>query len=215
MDSFMSRTSFLLFIVSFSSLLLANAIPSTRPLHVVHRSDIKPKFLKFCEKTTNPSLCAQTIQPHFHDHQGDVDPLKALEIEVDATHNQTKKTVGVIDELLAKQDTPNSLKDSLKTCKDQYNNILDSIKETKDAIANKDVANAKYKFSAVLSFQSTCKDEFEGGKFPFANDSDAVFQLGGNCLDIFADIVKAAPQQAAPAAQSPPSPFSNIIGTLS
>lgn len=212
----MSRTSLILIISLSSLILLANA--ATRPLHIVRHDpmvDPKAELLKFCKITTNPNLCAQTLEPHYTGIKGALEPLRALEIAVEATNNQTKKTLAIIDELLAKKDASKDLKDSLSVCKDQYSSILDSIKETKDSIAKKDVLTAKYMFSAVLSYQATCKDQFEGLDFPFANDSDAVFQLGGNCLDIIADIQKAIPQKLAPIVNSPPSAFSKIIGTIS
>lgn len=211
---FMNKTKTLLLIVSISSLLLlSNAVPSTRPLHIVHH-DIRSDLLKFCQNTTNSTLCALTIQPHIL--HGDLDPFKALEIQVEATLNETKKTASIIDEFLAKSNTAKALKDSLKICKGQYSNILDSIKETKDAIAKHDLIEAKFKFSAVISYQSTCKDEFEESECPFAADSDTIFQLGGNALDIIAEMEKTvAPKQQEPPVQSTPSQFSSVIGTIS
>lgn len=212
-DNMDFKTKTVLFAISLTSLFfLTNAIPSNRNIHVVRHS-LRSDLLEFCKKTTNPNLCAQTIQPHFL--KSALDPFKALEIEVEATLNQTKKTVAVIAELLAKHDISKSLKDSLDTCKEQYSSILDSIRETRDAIAKRDVITAKFKFSAVLSYQASCKDAFEGleKEFSFASDSDTVFQLGGNCLDIIADLEKAFPQKETPV-QSTPSPFSNIIGTI-
>ncbi|XP_061373649.1 uncharacterized protein LOC133315982 [Gastrolobium bilobum] len=210
---FMSKTNLL--IVSLTSLLLlANDVSSSRDIHVVHRNLRSDLLDDFCKKFTNPTLCAETIQPHYNNHA--LDPLKALEIEVDATLNQTKKTAAIIDELLSKPDVSKPLKVSLDTCKEQYNSILDSIKETKEAIATHDVITAKFKFSAVLSFQATCKDEFEGTKMPFADDSEAIYQLGGNCLDMIADIEKTSgPQKEAAPVKSTPSAFSSVIGTIS
>ncbi|XP_057431016.1 pectinesterase inhibitor 1-like [Lotus japonicus] len=217
MDYHAAKTCLL--IISLIS--LADAVPSTRNnihnvQHNLHdlRSELRSDLSAFCQKTTNPTLCAKTIQPHFL--HNNLDPFKALEIEVEATLNQTKKTIAIISELLAKHDISKSLKGSLDTCKEQYDSIMDSIKETIDAIARKDVIEAKFKFSAVISFQSSCKDAFEGlDDFPIASDSDEVFQLGGNCLDIIADLEKAFPHHDAPVEESTPSAFSNIIGTLS
>ncbi|OIV96009.1 hypothetical protein TanjilG_27113 [Lupinus angustifolius] len=212
MDS-ISKT--LLFFLSLSSIhLLTNG---TRPFHIVHH-DIRSDLLKFCEHTTNPTLCAQTIQPHVLD--GDIDPFKALEIEVEATFNETKKTIAIIDELLTKNNINKSLMSAIKTCKEQYNYILDSIKETKDAIAQHDLIEAKFKFSAVISYQSTCVDEFENVECPFAEGSETIFNLGGNTLDIIADLEKTvAPQEPTPPAPTTNSQSSstsiNVIGTIS
>ncbi|KAH1231708.1 hypothetical protein GmHk_09G024539 [Glycine max] len=123
--------------------------------------------------------------------------------------------------LCAETIHPHFLKNRIEPFKaldieDQYKSMLDAIKETKAAIANKDIITAKFKFSAVLSFQAACKDAFEDGKIPFFEDSDAVYNLGGNCLDIIADMEKAqGPQKMPPVQQSAPSAFSNVIGTVS
>ncbi|KAE9594822.1 putative pectinesterase inhibitor domain-containing protein [Lupinus albus] len=215
MDSISKKL--LLFLCLSSLHLLTNG---TRPFHIVHH-DIRSDLLKFCEHTTNPSLCAETIQPHVLD--GDIDPFKALEIEVEATLNETKKAIAIIDELLLTKNNINnkSLMSAFNTCKEQYNYILDSIKETKDAIAQHDLIEAKFKFSAVISYQSTCMDEFEHVECPFAEDSETIFNLGGNTLDIIADLEKTvAPQQPIPTAPSTDSSQSsstsiNVIGTIS
>ncbi|CAL0301043.1 unnamed protein product [Lupinus luteus] len=205
----------LLFFLSLSSLhLLTNG---RRPFHIVHH-DVRSDILKLCEHTTNPTLCAQTIQPHVLD--GDIDPFKALEIEVEATLNETKKAIAIIDELLTKNSINKSLRSSIKTCKEQYNYILDSIKETQDAIAQHDLIEAKFKFSAVISYQSSCMDEFEHFECPFAEGSETIYNLGGNTLDIIADLEKTVPPQEltppVPSTYSESSSTSiNVIGTIS
>ena len=209
----------ILFTITFASLLYvgignADSSSSSSKIHVIHR-DLRSDLMEFCKKTTNPTLCADTIEPHFL--KSAIDPLKALQVEVEATLDETKKTIGIIGELLAKQDISKSVKDSLKICKDQYNSIVDAIKQTNEAIAKHDVSTAKFQFSAVLSFQASCKDAFEGlqNEFSFAHDSDTVYQLGGNCLDIIADMEKSLPKNDAPVVeQSPPSPFDNVIGII-
>ncbi|XP_004486400.1 pectinesterase inhibitor-like [Cicer arietinum] len=211
----MDFTTKTIFFITLSSLLfVGNAIPSSRDIHVV-RHNLQSNLLEFCKKTTNPTLCQQTIQPSYTNNV--FDPYKALGVEIEATLNQTKKIIGIISELREKQETSKSLKDSLDICKDQYNSILGSIKETKDAIANRDVRTIKFKFSAVLSYQASCKDAFEGmeKEFAFAKDSDVEYQLGGNCLDIIADLEKSEPKNEDPLPQSPPSASSNVIGTIS
>ncbi|KAG4946105.1 hypothetical protein AAZX31_15G122600 [Glycine max] len=203
-----SKTSLILFISLSSLLFLATA---TRNIHI-GRPDIHSDITEFCKKTTNPAVCAQTIQPHFL--KNNLDPLKALDVEVDATLASAKKTLIDIQTLESKKGITKSIKDSFDTCKDQYGSMLDAIKETKAAIAKKDIITAKFKFSAVLSYQGACKDAFESGKIPFSEDSDAVYNLGGNCLDIIADMEKAAGPQKMPPVQQTPSAFSNVIGTI-
>ena len=202
----------ILFTITLASFLfIGNADSPHSNLHVI-RHDLRSDLLELCKKTTNPTLCEETIQPHVL--KGAIDPLKALQVEVDATLNKTKQAIGAIGELLAKNDISKSLKDSLDICKDQYNSIVDAIKETNEAIAKHDIGTAKFKFSAVLSYQGSCKDAFEGleNEFSFAPDSDSVYQLGGNCLDIIADMEKSEPNP--PVEQSPPSQFSDVIGTI-
>ncbi|KAK7331252.1 hypothetical protein VNO77_25472 [Canavalia gladiata] len=211
MDHCISKTTLLIIITISTLFVVTNAVPATRNIHIVRRERHLLDLSDFCKKTTNPDLCTKTIQPFFQN--GGVDRIKALQVEVDATNSQTKKTVGEINTLLSKNDINKSTKSSLSTCKNQYNSMLDSIRDTKNALARNDVVTAKFKFSAVLSFQAACKDEFKGEAFPFPQDSDTVYQLGGNCLDIIADMEKDAPP--APIIQSPPSAFSSQIGTIS
>ncbi|XP_020203395.1 uncharacterized protein LOC109788941 [Cajanus cajan] len=203
-------SSLLLLLLLLTTLILSSAVPTTRDIHIVRR-DLMASLNDLCKKTTNPNLCVQTIQPHFH---GSADPFQALSAEVDATLDEAKKTLADIKTLLTKPDNGKSLKDSLKVCQDQYSSMLDSIADTKASIGKKDVITAKFKFSAVISFQSACKDSFGGQKIPFLKDSDEVYQLGGNCLDIIADIEKALPAKPAPVQQAP-SAFSNVVGTVS
>ncbi|XP_058749441.1 uncharacterized protein LOC131625688 [Vicia villosa] len=198
-----------------SFLFVGNAEPS-EDIHVVNHN-LRSDLTALCQKTTNPKLCLDTIQPHLL--KGVITPIKALDAEVDATHDQTVKTMDVIGTSLAKHSVSKSLKDSLAICKEQYQGILDTIKETKQAIANNDLSTAKLKFSSVLSYQGSCKDAFEGmeKEFSFSHDSDAVFQLGGNCLDIIADMEKAMPKPEVPTEPAPSTAttFSNVIGTIS
>ncbi|KAF1895477.1 hypothetical protein Lal_00044128 [Lupinus albus] len=217
MDYFMMSKTLILVVSLTFLFLLTNAVPSTRPLHIVHHN-IRTDLLNFCKHTTNPSLCAQTIQPHIN-HHDDLDPFKALEIEAQATLNETKKTIAIINELFAENNLNKTLMDAIKTCKKQYRNILDAIRETKDAIAQHDLIEAKFKFSAVISYQSTCKDAFEDVECPFAKYSETIFNLGGNTLDIIADLQKImAPQEPTlpvPSTSSQSSSTSiNVIGTI-
>jgi len=212
--NFTSKT--LLFTITLVSFLfIGNAIASSHDIHVVHHN-LKPDLLNFCKKTTNPTLCEQTVQPHFI--KSILDPIKALDFEVDAALVQTQKTLAVIGELLKKPGISISFKSSLDICKDQYGMILDSIKLTKDAITKHLFYEARSQFSAVISYHAACKDSFEGIEKEYsllAHDSDALFQLGGNCLDTIADLEKSqGPKNEVPMTPSPPSAFSNVIGTL-
>ncbi|CAL5184115.1 unnamed protein product [Lathyrus oleraceus] len=225
---FTSKTTLFTLALTLASFLFVGNAESnaehSEGIHVVEH-DLRSDLVDLCHKTTNPKLCLDTIKPHFL--KSAVTPIKALEVEVDATRDQTVKTMDAIGTSLAESSASNSLKDSLAICKDQYHSILDAIKETKEAIKVQDFSTAKLKFSSVLSYQASCKDAFEGmeKEFAFSNDNDAVFQLGGNCLDIISDMEKAenptTPQPTIPepaATTEPlsvPTTFKNVIGTIS
>ncbi|CAK8531167.1 unnamed protein product [Lathyrus sativus] len=215
--AFTSKTILFSFALTLTSFLFVGNVESSKDLHVVEH-DLRSDLVALCHKTTNPKLCLDTIKPHFLKRE--VTPLQALEVEVDATHEQTVKTIDVIGTSLAKHKGSKSLKDSLAICKDQYSSILDAIKQTKEAIKNQDFSTAKMQFSSVLSYQASCKDAFEGmeKEFSFSNDSDAVFQLGGNCLDIITDMEKTEgppkTPQIVPTPTSFPTKFKNVIGTI-
>ncbi|KAJ1414414.1 Pectinesterase inhibitor domain [Sesbania bispinosa] len=137
-----------------------------------------------CKPTTNPLLCFKTILPQILSAKR-FNMYKAVEIEVLAAQKQVQKTAGVINALLAKPGNPKSLNDSLSTCKDQYSNMLDSISETIKVVAQRNAIEARFKFSAVLSYHASCNDDFGAGvTSPFADDAKLVYDLGGNCLDI-------------------------------
>ncbi|GAU50055.1 hypothetical protein TSUD_408510 [Trifolium subterraneum] len=207
----------ILFTITFAWLLFVGTADSpTGNMHVVNRNFLKPGgLLDLCKKTTNPTLCENSIQPHFF--KPHLDPSEALTIEVEATLNQTEKTMVVINGLYKKVDLSKSLKDSLDICKEQYGSILDAIKQTKDAIATRNWVEARAKFGAVISSQQACSDSFEGiqQEFTFAGDSKTIFDLGGNCLDIIVDLQQSEPQNDPPMTQSPPSPYDNVIGPIS
>ncbi|QHO06388.1 hypothetical protein HN51_065248 [Arachis hypogaea] len=212
MASFMSRTALFL-LLSAVALFAAEAIPASRNFHVVqHRLDLAAEISKFCQSTQNATLCTKILQPYEGIH---FDQFKALDITLDSTSEQAKLTLAAIESLFFKKGLSKSTKDSLKICKDQYKSILGSIKEAKAMVATKNVIEAKYKVSAVISFYEACSDSFDIGEtIPFAAQSEPVFQIGGNCLDILAAMEKALP--ATPVVMnSPPSPYSNVIGTIS
>ncbi|CAJ2658026.1 unnamed protein product [Trifolium pratense] len=200
----------ILFTITLVSLLF---VGNADPIHVVNR-DFKPDLLNFCKKTSNPTLCENTIQSHFFKH---FDPSEALKVEVDATLAQTQKAMAIINDLYKKSDISKSLKDSLDICKEQYGLILDAIKQTSDAIAARNWVEARSQFGSIISSQQACSDSFEGiqNEFTFATDSKAIFDLGGNCLDMIVDLEKSEPQIDLPMTESPPSPFDNVIGPIS
>ena len=67
--------------------------------------------------------------------------------------------------------------------------MLDSIQTSLNYVSRRDVIEAKYKFSSVLSYHASCNDAFGKGEVsPIANDAKLVYDLGGNCLDIMKEI---------------------------
>jgi len=208
MDS--TPKTFLTILITLSSLFFT--VLSTRDIQVTH-NDLREDLNELCKKTTNPTLCSQTIKPRVTENT--IEPIKALQVDVDATLAGAKQALTKIKSLESQKTSKKSTKDSLNVCEEQYNSMLDAIAETKDAIAKNDVVTAKFKFSAVLSYQAACQDNFDSGKIPFTEDSEAVFKLGGIALDIIAAIEKSMPPVNLPPVQSAPSEFSNVIGTVS
>ncbi|KAL9320640.1 hypothetical protein ACSQ67_012479 [Phaseolus vulgaris] len=202
--------TYLTLLITISSLLLTKPVLSTRDIHVTHQ-ELREDLNELCKKTTNPALCSKTIQPHVSETT--LEPIKALNVEVDATLTGVKAALTKIKSLEALNNNEKSTKKSLSVCDEQYSSMLDAIAETKLAIARKDVVTAKFKFSAVLSYQAACQDNFQDGKIPFNEDSEAVFKLGGIALDIIASIEKNMPPL--PPVKSAPSAFSSVIGTIS
>lgn len=150
---------------------------------------INPEILKFCVGTENPTLCADTISSSL---VGKFEPLKALEVEVEATLNQSKNVAGIIEKLIKNPLTNQFSMDALGICKEQYDNILDTLNEAVGLIQKQNVVDAYYKFSSVISYRSACEDTFDespGLEMPFPQESLRVFQLGGNCLDLMNGIV--------------------------
>ncbi|KAK7331254.1 hypothetical protein VNO77_25474 [Canavalia gladiata] len=140
------------------------------------------RLWNICKPTTNPILCYKTIFPQVINSSFNI--YKALEIEIFATQKQVENTSSLMTTLLAKPGNSKDMIESLQTCKDQYNNILDSIQDALKQVANRNAIEARFKFSAVLSFHSTCNDQFTNGNSPIANEAQVVYDLGGNCLDI-------------------------------
>ncbi|KAG5044134.1 hypothetical protein AAZX31_03G200400 [Glycine max] len=209
--------SYLLFTVSLSFLLLStHAIssiiapsPSPFPTHTNTKTKTidsifkkalsktqnmlkspNPKVLDFCKSTENPTLCGDTIAPFF---QGSFfDPIKALLNEVEATHNQTLKVADVIANTLNDPNTNRNAREPLDICRSRYKSIVSTIKEAVELLNQQNVVDAYYKFSSVISDQTTCEDAFvesPGAQFPFPDDSLTVYQLAGNCLAIMDEIV--------------------------
>lgn len=135
-----------------------------------------------CKPATNPVLCYKTILPIVL--TGKFNIYKTLEIEIAATKLQVDKTAAAINSLIATPGVSKSMADSLSVCKEQYDNMIDSIAETVALVAKRDVSEAKYKFSAVISYHQACNDQFDAGTSPITNDAQGVFDLGSNSLDI-------------------------------
>lgn len=148
-----------------------------------------PDVVDFCKGTENQTLCAETIAPYF---QGSFDPIKALETEVEATLIQTLKVADIIAKSLDDPNTNKNIRGALDICKSQYKSIVSTLKEAAELLNQQNVVDAYYKFSSVISDQSTCEDAFvesPGVTIPFPDDSLTVYQLGGNCLTIMDEIV--------------------------
>ncbi|CAK8572708.1 unnamed protein product [Lathyrus sativus] len=151
-----------------------------------------PEIAQLCIDGENIALCAETILKQM---TGPFDPLKALEIAVDATLDQAMTVAGTIDELLRDPSTDKKAMDALGVCEEEYDDMLDAIEETVDLLQNQNIVDAYYKFNSVLSLKSTCDDAFAespGVTMPFSQDSQILFQLGGNCLGIMNDLVNHA-----------------------
>ncbi|KAK7392229.1 hypothetical protein VNO78_20660 [Psophocarpus tetragonolobus] len=145
-------------------------------------NEFSPEIQKFCTGAENPSLCEETIAPYV---EGSLDPMKALEREMQATLEQAREIASQIKSELTNTGTAKNALDALGICKDQYGDILDTINECLGLLAQHNVVDAYFKFSAVISDKSSCDDAFQespGLDMPFSNDSTTLFQLGGNVL---------------------------------
>ncbi|KAG4946106.1 hypothetical protein AAZX31_15G122700 [Glycine max] len=169
-------TRILILFVSLSSLILdthAARAPRT----------IQTRLYSLCKPTTNMDLCYKTILPEVVGLSR-FSNYKALEVEILATQKQVETTSKLITSLLAKPDNSKDLTESLQICKEQYGNILDSIEESKNQVAQRNVIEARFKFSAAISLQVSCNDSFTAGTSPIVKEAQDVFDLAGNCLDI-------------------------------
>ncbi|KAI4301516.1 hypothetical protein L6164_034789 [Bauhinia variegata] len=137
-----------------------------------------------CRDAENITLCVNTIAPFMH---GQADPVKALQVEIDALLKQAEKVDGIVSKLIADNHGSNTnLANTLKVCKDNYNNNLDDIKTAVESVKTVDIGTAQSMLRSVIGFSETCKDAFGESEleFSFSDDSDAVIQLAGNCLGI-------------------------------
>ncbi|XP_061373648.1 uncharacterized protein LOC133315981 [Gastrolobium bilobum] len=195
-------TKTLLFIASLSCILVhTNAVPAT--------GTPQAWVWALCKSTTNPVICYQTILPQV---SGEFNIYKALVAEILATQNQVKRTSSLIAALLAKQGISNSLSESLNTCQEQYSNMLDAIDDTIKEVARRNVVEARFKFSAVLSYQASCNDEFIDGPSPIANEAQGVYVLGGNSLDLMKVIEDREGSKPPPSSPAVPDPCKGVIG---
>ncbi|CAL0302381.1 unnamed protein product [Lupinus luteus] len=216
----MDFTKSLFLVVSISALLLStNAVPTTRSIIPSYNAQtptgsragsligintifkdsakatqqiirVSPRIILFCKNTENPALCIETIAPNLQD---EFNPIMALETEIKATLNQSLKISNIIAQSL--DHSSNEAKAALRICKSQYRNIVDTIREASDLLNQQNVVDAYYKFSSVMADRSSCEDaiaESHGVENPFAEDSEIIYQLGGNCLAILDGIVNSS-----------------------
>ncbi|KAK7344371.1 hypothetical protein VNO77_13895 [Canavalia gladiata] len=165
--------------------LLGNLMSLTDPVP----DKFNPEIVKFCAGTEDPTHCAETITPYLRDG---FDPIRALETEINATMVKAKEIAAVIAKLLSDPNTSKKSLEALDICQSQYGDMMDTIKEALQLVAQQNVVDAYYKFSSVISDKSACDDAFKespGASNPFAQNSEALFQLGGNCLSIMDGIV--------------------------
>ncbi|KAE9593775.1 putative pectinesterase inhibitor domain-containing protein [Lupinus albus] len=151
---------------------------------------VSPRVILFCKDTENPALCVETIAPYL---QGEFNPILALETEIKATLNQSLKISNIIAQSLSHPS--NEAKAALRICKSQYRNIVDTIREASELLNQQNVVDAYYKFSSVMADRSSCEDaiaECQGVENPFSEDSQIIYQLGGNCLAILDGIINSS-----------------------
>ncbi|XP_004486562.1 uncharacterized protein [Cicer arietinum] len=143
------------------------------------------RIWNMCKPTTNPVVCYKTILPEATKTQK-FNMYKALEVEIQAAQTQVIQTATNIATLIFQSSNNKDVSDALNTCKDQFSNIVDAITESVDLVSKRNVGEARFKFSAVISYYSACKDAFTESNitFPIAADAQAVYDLGGNCLDL-------------------------------
>ncbi|OIV95358.1 hypothetical protein TanjilG_07514 [Lupinus angustifolius] len=161
---------------------------SAKATHQIIR--VSPRIILFCKNTENPALCVETIAPYL---QGEFNPIVALETEIKATLNQSLKISNIIAQSLAYSS--NEAKAALRICKSQYRNIVDTIREAAELLNQQNVVDAYYKFSSVMADRTYCEDAIakcHGVENPFAEDSQIIYQLGGNCLAILDGIVNSS-----------------------
>ncbi|XP_027338249.1 uncharacterized protein LOC113852208 [Abrus precatorius] len=165
----------LILFVSISCLLLHT--------HAAGMRSPQARVWTICKPTSVPLLCYKTILPKVQSLLR-FNMYKALEAEVLLTQQQAQKALSLINTLLAKPGNPKGLTDSLQICQDQYGNILDAVAETIKLVEKRDVSESRFKFSAVISYYSSCNDDFNNIPAEFVAESKTVFDLGSNCLDI-------------------------------
>ncbi|TKY52450.1 putative invertase inhibitor [Spatholobus suberectus] len=195
----------LLVIATLSCLLLStNAVPSSRVapssaptaeplgsgvkllgnLLVNAAKKFSPELLTFCKGADNQTQCAETIAPYVG---GSFDPVKLLEAKIDATLQKAKEIAGKIAKMLDDPATSKKALDALDICKSQYGSMTGTLKKLLKLVAEQNVVDAYYKFSSVVSDQSSCEDAFKespGVVYPLAKDTLELTQLGDICLAI-------------------------------
>ncbi|GAU47322.1 hypothetical protein TSUD_377960 [Trifolium subterraneum] len=138
-----------------------------------------------CKPTTNPLLCYKTLLPKALSNPK-FNMYKAVEVEIQEAQIQVVKTVAKIAGSIFTSSDKN-IADALKICKEQYGNMIDSIIETVTLVSNRNAVEARFKFSAFISYHSSCEQAFiesKNANSPFADDAKVVYDLGANILDI-------------------------------
>lgn len=209
----MDLSKSLVLIASLSCLFLSastNAVPTSRSrvmeesehdmlLHSIVTGDSseheqapapEPKSLSLgdlCKEAQNPNLCSDTIKAELHEDV--VHPVKALQVEMEATRKEAEKVSEKINKL--KEESSDDVKSSLKTCEEQYSAMKDTIEECSKMIEKNEFYTAWMKFGSVISFREACEDslkEWKESSKPFAEESRNVYDLGGNSLAILMNL---------------------------
>ncbi|KAK7412803.1 hypothetical protein VNO78_04439 [Psophocarpus tetragonolobus] len=169
-----------------------------------------------CKGTTSPGVCYRTILPEVAG-LAQFNIYKALEVEVVATQKEVQKTYDQILSLLGQAGNSKDTNDTLSDCKEQFEDMFDSIDDSIKLVAKRDAGEARFKFSAVLSYLASCTDDFTAPS-PIAAQENIISDLGGNCLDIMKAIEDRDTRRhfpLTPLPSSPPSPCSHQVGLCS
>ncbi|MCH83547.1 pectinesterase inhibitor [Trifolium medium] len=138
-----------------------------------------------CKPTTNPLLCYKTLLPKALSTPK-FNMYKAVDVEIQEAQAQVVKTVAKIANSIFTSSDKN-IANALTICKEQYGNMVDSLIEVITLVSKRNAVEARFKFSAFISYHSSCEQAFVESKNaipPFADDAKVVYDLGANILDI-------------------------------